>query len=93
MTRTVFCRKYQKELPGMTQPPFPGPKGEDLFNNVSQQAWEEWQAHQTRLINEKHLVMTDFNSRRYLMDQMDRFLSGQDFDQAEGFVPEQDNKR
>lgn len=88
MSRTVFCRKYQKELPGMAQPPFPGPKGEDLYNNVSQQAWEEWQAHQTRLINEKHLAMTDFKARRYLMDQMDRFLSGDDFDQAEGYVPE-----
>lgn len=88
MTRTVFCRKYQKELPGLEKAPFPGPKGDDIFENVSQQAWDEWQAHQTRLINEKHLNMTDFQNRKYLMAQMDRFLSGDDFDQAEGYVPE-----
>ncbi len=88
MTRIVFCRKYQKELPGLEKPPFPGPKGEDIYEHVSRQAWDEWQAHQTRLINEKHLNMTDFQNRKYLMAQMEKFLSGDDFDQAEGYVPE-----
>ncbi|WP_028671667.1 oxidative damage protection protein [Saccharospirillum impatiens] len=88
MTRTVHCRKYDRELEGLDKPPYPGPKGQDIFDNVSKQAWEEWQAHQTRLINEKHLTMTDPAARKYLMEQMDRFLSGQDYDQAEGYVPE-----
>jgi Fe-S cluster biosynthesis and repair protein YggX len=88
MTRTVHCRKYDQKLEGLEKAPYPGPKGQDIFDNVSKQAWEEWQAHQTRLINEKHLTMTDPASRKYLMEQMDRFLSGQDYDQAEGYVPE-----
>ncbi|MCH8531288.1 MAG: oxidative damage protection protein [Saccharospirillum sp.] len=89
MTRTVFCRKYQQELEGLDKAPYPGPKGEDIYNNVSKRAWEEWQTHQTRLINEKHLTMTDPAARKYLMEQMGKFLSGEDFDQAEGYVPEQ----
>lgn len=88
MTRTVHCRKYDQELEGLEKAPYPGPKGQDIFDNVSKRAWEEWQAHQTRLINEKHLTMTDPAARKYLMEQMDRFLSGQDYDQAEGYVPE-----
>ncbi|WP_127556099.1 oxidative damage protection protein [Saccharospirillum alexandrii] len=88
MTRTVHCRKYDQELEGLEKAPYPGPKGQDIYDNVSKQAWEEWQAHQTRLINEKHLTMTDPAARKYLMEQMDRFLSGQDYDQAEGYVPE-----
>ncbi len=88
MTRTVHCRKYDQELEGLEKPPYPGPKGQDIYNNVSKQAWEEWQAHQTRLINEKHLTMTDPAARKYLMEQMDKFLSGQEYDQAEGYVPE-----
>ena len=36
MPKKVICRKYKKELDGMEKPPYPGPKGEDLFNNVSQ---------------------------------------------------------
>jgi len=88
MSNTVFCQKFQKELPAMAKPPFPGPKGQKLFENISQQAWEEWQAHQTRLINEKHLNMMEPSARKYLQEQMDKFLSGEDYDQAEGYVPE-----
>ena len=40
MTRTVQCRKYQKELPGLDVPPYPGPKGEEIFNQLSNQSWE-----------------------------------------------------
>ena len=58
-----------------------------IWANVSKQAWEEWQALQTRLINEKHLNMMDADSRRYLMEQMERFFRNEETDQAEGFVP------
>ncbi|MFL0810895.1 MAG: oxidative damage protection protein [Agarilytica sp.] len=88
MSRTVNCRKLGKELPGLTAPPLPGPKGLDIYENVSQQAWQTWLQHQTRLINEKHLNMMDLQARKYLGEQMNLFLSGQDYDQAEGYVPE-----
>jgi Fe-S cluster biosynthesis and repair protein YggX len=87
MSRTVFCRKLQQELPGLVAPPYPGPKGQDIFMNVSQQAWTDWQSHQTMLINEKQLSMADAEHRKYLQEQMDKFLAGADFDRAEGFVP------
>ncbi len=87
MTRTVMCRKYQKELPGLDNPPYPGPKGQEIFNEVSKQAWEEWQAHQTMLINEKHLSLADPQARKYLQEEMQKFLAGEDYDQAEGYVP------
>lgn len=87
MTRTVFCRKYQQELEGLNAPPFPGPKGQSIFEEVSQKAWQEWIAHQTMLINEKHLNLMDKDSRKYLSEQMDKFLSAEgDFDRAEGYV-------
>jgi len=87
MSRTVFCRKYQEELEGLDFPPMPGKKGEDIYENVSKKAWEEWQALQTRLINEKHLNMLEPEARAYLMDQMQRFLDNETTDQAEGYVP------
>ncbi len=87
MSRSVFCRKYQKELPGLDAPPDPGPKGQELFENVSKQAWEEWTAHQTMLINEKHLSLVDPEARRYLQQEMEKFLAGEDYDHAEGYVP------
>ena len=29
-----MCRKLNKELPGLDMPPFPGRKGEEIFNNI-----------------------------------------------------------
>lgn len=87
MTRTVHCRKFHQDLEGLDFPPFPGPKGQDVFDNVSKQAWNEWLKHQTMLINEKHLNMMEKETRQYLMEQMEKFFSGSEFDQAEGYVP------
>ena len=87
MSRTVHCRKYGEELEGLAAPPFPGAKGQDVFENVSQKAWDAWMAQQTRLINEKHLNMMEPEARKYLAAQRDLFLSGGDADDAEGFVP------
>ena len=87
MSRTVYCKKYQQKMEGLAKPPYPGPKGEDIFEHVSRQAWTEWQAHQTMLINEKHLSLVDPEARKYLQGEMDKFLSGEDYDQAEGYVP------
>ena len=85
--RTVFCKKYQKEMEGLLTPPFPGPRGQDIYANVSKQAWEDWQARQVRLINEKQLSMINPQDRKYLTEQMDRFFANEDTDEAEGYVP------
>jgi len=87
MTRMVHCRKYNKELPGLAVPPYPGEKGKDIYENVSEQAWKEWQAQQTMLINEKQLNMMDPDARKYLQEEMEKFFDNQDHDQAEGYVP------
>ncbi|PXF31648.1 iron transporter [Pokkaliibacter plantistimulans] len=87
MTRTVFCRKYQKDMDGMERPPFPGPKGQDLYEHISRQAWQDWLAHQTMLINEKRLNMMDMQSRKLLQEEMDKFFAGEDVTKIEGYVP------
>lgn len=87
MPRTVFCRKYKETLEGLDLPPYPGAKGQDIFDHISKQAWQEWMAHQTMLINEKRLNMMDMGTRVYLNEQMLKFLSGDQYDQAEGYVP------
>lgn len=87
MSRMVQCRKYNKELPGLAVPPYPGPKGQEIYENVSQQAWQEWQAEQTMLINEKQLNLMDPDTRKYLQQEMDKFLANEEYDRAEGYVP------
>lgn len=87
MARMVFCKKYQRDMEGLDIPPMPGAKGQELFDSVSKQAWEEWLSHQTLLINEKHLNMMDMTARTYLNEQRDKFFAGEAVDAAEGYVP------
>lgn len=87
MVRTVFCRKLKQELPGLDTAPFPGPKGEEIFNTISKQAWADWMTHQTTLINEMRLNMMDLSARTYLSEQREKFFAGEEVDQAEGYVP------
>ncbi len=87
MARMVHCRKLKQELPGLDMPPFPGPKGQEIFENVSKQAWAEWMTHQTTLINEMRLNMMDLTARTYLSEQREKYFAGEDVDQAEGYVP------
>jgi Fe-S cluster biosynthesis and repair protein YggX len=89
MSRTVHCSRYKEDLPGLETAPFPGPKGQEVYETVSAKAWAEWQNHQTMLINEKHLNMMDKENRKYLNEQRDKFLAGEDTDQAEGYTPEE----
>ena len=87
MSRTVLCRKYREQLPGLAAPPLPGAVGEDIFENVSAKAWAEWQHLQTMLINEHHLSMADREARSYLSEQMRRFLADEEYDRPAGYVP------
>jgi len=86
MSHTVHCRKFKEDLPGLARPPFPGPKGEDIYQHISQQAWNDWQKHQTMLINERRLNLLQIEDRKFLQGEMDKFFSGEEYAQAEGYV-------
>ncbi len=92
MAKNVFCTRLKKELPGLDAPPFPGTRGQEIFEKVSAEAWAAWQDLQTMLINEKHLNMIDKEARKFLAEQRDKFLAGEEVDQAEGYIaPDQES--
>ena len=66
---------------------YPGEKGEEIFNTVSKKAWEEWLDHQRMLINEGQITLADRESRKWLNEQMELFLSGEDYAKPTGFKP------
>ena len=85
MSKTVFCKKLQKDLPAMTVPPMPGPKGKELMETISNDAWEAWKSHQTTIINEKHLDLSKADDRAWLLDQMEKFFNNEEVEHASGF--------
>jgi len=76
VSRTVHCVKLGREAEGLPRPPLPGALGQRIFENVSRQAWQDWVAHQTRLINEYRLVLSEAKARAFLTEEMEKFFFG-----------------
>jgi Fe-S cluster biosynthesis and repair protein YggX len=83
----VKCVKLGRESEGLDFPPLPGELGKRIWENVSKEAWQMWQAQQTRLINENRLNLADARARKYLLEQAEKFFFGGGADEATGYVP------
>lgn len=74
----IFCKKLKKEADALEIQPIPGPLGEKIMNEISQEAWQMWVGQQTILINEYRLVLTDPKARQFLRQEMEKFLFGEE---------------
>ncbi|MBX2881783.1 MAG: oxidative damage protection protein [Granulosicoccus sp.] len=83
----VQCAKLGKEAPGLERPTYPGELGKRIFMNISQEAWQSWVSHQTMLINEYRLTPVDPKARKFLEEEMEKFLFSDEFTKPEGYVP------
>lgn len=70
----VFCVKLDKEAEGLDRAPLPGEVGQRVLNNISKEAWLQWLAQQTILINEYRLSPIDPQAKIFLEEQMLEFL-------------------
>jgi Fe-S cluster biosynthesis and repair protein YggX len=71
----------------MDFPPVPGELGKKIWLSVSKQAWQDWLKHQTMLVNEYRLNLSDPKARKYLLQQLENHFFGTGADQASGYVP------
>ena len=76
MARTVFCQYLQREAPGLDRIPYPGDLGKRIYENISAEAWQAWVRHQTMLINEYRLSPIEPKARKFLVEEMEKFLFG-----------------
>lgn len=86
MKRIIHCIKLNKKAPGLNYPPYPGPLGQRIYEQISQQAWEAWKNHQTMLINEYRLNLLDPEARKFLIKEMEKFLFGSGSEKPPGYV-------
>jgi Fe-S cluster biosynthesis and repair protein YggX len=87
MSRTVNCARLGREAEGLDFPPYPGELGQRIFDEISKEAWQQWLAHQTMLINENRISPMDPDARKFLVEQMQKFLFEGGADKPEGYVP------
>ena len=87
MSRTVFCVLLNKEADGLDFQLYPGELGKRIFDNISKEAWGQWQHKQTMLINEKKLNMMDPEHRKMLETEMEGFLFDGKYVVIDGYTP------
>ena len=87
MVRMVQCVKLQCEAEGLDFPPYPGELGKRIFEKVSREAWGDWIKHQTMLVNENRLNLSDIKARKYLAEQMEAYFFGAGAENPIGYVP------
>ena len=87
MARMVNCVKLGHEAEGLDFPPYPGPLGKRIYENVSKEAWAAWLKHQTMLLNENRLSLADVRARKWLAEQMEQHFFGGGAEMPSGYVP------
>ncbi|HET6437031.1 MAG TPA: oxidative damage protection protein [Anaeromyxobacter sp.] len=87
MARTVLCKKLGRELPGLTQKPFPNELGQRIYDGISQEAWGMWLEHFKLILNEYRLSPADPRTSEILYQQAEQFLFGQPAQQPPDYRP------
>jgi Fe-S cluster biosynthesis and repair protein YggX len=85
--RTVFCVKLQRELPGLDTPPWPGPLGQRIYEQVSQEAWEMWEERMKMILNEYRLLPFQKEAQELVAKQMEEYFFGESSSAPPGYVP------
>ena len=87
MARKIHCVLLKREAEGLDYQPYPGELGKRIYASISKEAWAQWVAHQTMLINENRLSPLDPKARKFLEGEMEKFLFGGGSDAPAGYVP------
>jgi Fe-S cluster biosynthesis and repair protein YggX len=86
MARTIFCTFLQREAEGLDRVPYPGELGQRIYASISKEAWQQWLRHQTMLMNEYRLTPIDPKARKFLVEEMEKFLFKGGSQKPEGYV-------
>jgi Fe-S cluster biosynthesis and repair protein YggX len=87
--RMVHCVKFQKELPGLDAPPWPGELGQRIYQNVSVQAWKMWEDRMKMILNEYRLMPWQKEAQELIGRHMEDFFFGEGAALPPGYVPQQ----
>jgi len=87
--RTVFCQKFQKDMPGLDKVPWPGELGQRIFDNISVEAWKMWEERMKMILNEYRLMPWQKEAQELVKKHMEDFFFGEGAALPPGYVPQQ----
>ena len=85
--RKVMCVKFQKELPGLDSPPWPGELGQRIYDSVSKDAWKLWEERMKMILNEYRLMPWQKEAQELIARQMEEFFFAENAALPPGYVP------
>jgi len=88
-SRKVFCAKFQKDLPGLDAPPWPGDLGLRIYENISLDAWKLWEERMKMILNEYRLMPWQKEAQELVAKHMEEFFFGEGAALPPGYVPQQ----
>jgi Fe-S cluster biosynthesis and repair protein YggX len=77
MTRMVYCKVLKREAEGLANPPYPGELGIRIYENVSNEGWQEWLKRLTTIINENQLNTADPANLQVIEQHLLGFIFGE----------------
>ena len=86
--RTVFCVKLQRQLPALDAPPWPGELGKRIFENVSVEAWRQWEDRMKMILNEYRLMPFQKEAQELVAKHMEEFFFAESAALPPGYLPE-----
>ena len=86
--RTVFCLKFQKDMPGLDKLPWPGELGQRIYDNISAEAWKMWEERMKMILNEYRLMPWQKEAQELVRKHMEDFFFGESAALPPGFVPQ-----
>ena len=87
-TRIVHCVKLGRDLPGLAAPPWPGPLGQRIYEQVSAEAWEMWEERMKMILNEYRLVPFQKEAQAIVAKHMEEFFFGESTGLPAEYTPE-----
>jgi Fe-S cluster biosynthesis and repair protein YggX len=74
--RLVKCVKLGQELPGLDEAPWPGPLGQRIYEQVSAEAWAQWEERMKMILNEYRLMPWQKDAQDLMARYMEEFFFG-----------------
>ena len=86
--RIVHCIKLKKDLPGLDRPPVPGELGQKVFDKVSKEGFKMFLDYFKMIVNEYRLDLSNPETDKIFLDQMQEYLFGTGGELPKEFTPE-----
>ena len=86
----VMCKKFQKELPGLDSPPWPGELGTSVSTTTfRRRPWKLWEDRMKMILNSTASCRGRRKAQELVAKHMEDFFFGEGAALPPGYVPQQ----